>query len=115
MRPEIHIYKAEVLEETVIEKTITHSRTNGPNETPIGDQKEVSTFICMNETYKILHDISQTTFTKKHFEFLIENMQLCHFTDKQWNNLKSILIDHRDGGFTDDQWKTVFHLLSGIG
>ncbi len=39
-------------------------------------------------------------------------MQLCHFTDKQWNNLKAILIDHKDK-FTDDQWKTVFHLLSG--
>jgi hypothetical protein len=38
-------------------------------------------------------------------------MQLCHFTDEQWNNLKAILIDHRNG-FTDDQWKTVFHLLS---
>ena len=38
-------------------------------------------------------------------------MQLYHFTDEQWNNLKAILIDHRDG-FTNDQWKTVFHLLS---
>jgi hypothetical protein len=38
-------------------------------------------------------------------------MQLCHFTHEQWNNLKAILIDHRDG-FTDDQWTTVFHLLS---
>jgi hypothetical protein len=38
-------------------------------------------------------------------------MQLCHFTDEQWNNLKAILIDHRDG-FTDDQRKKVFHLLS---
>jgi hypothetical protein len=38
-------------------------------------------------------------------------MQLVHFTDEQWNNLKAILIDHRDG-FTDDQSKTVFHLLS---
>jgi hypothetical protein len=38
-------------------------------------------------------------------------MQLYHFTDEQWNNLKAILINHRDG-FTDDQWKTVFHLLS---
>jgi hypothetical protein len=38
-------------------------------------------------------------------------MQMCHFTDEQWNILKAILIDHRDG-FTDDQWKTVFHLLS---
>ncbi len=38
-------------------------------------------------------------------------MQLCHFTDEQWNNLKAILIDHRDG-FTDDHWKIVFYLLS---
>ncbi len=58
-----------------------------------------------------LCSISQTMFTKKQFEYLIETMQLCHFTDKQWNNLKVILIDHRDG-LTDDQWKTVFHLLS---
>ncbi len=48
---------------------------------------------------------------KKQFEYLIKTMQLCHCTDEQWNNLKAILIDHRDG-FTDDQWKTVFHLLS---
>jgi hypothetical protein len=34
-----------------------------------------------------------------------------NFIDEQWNNLKAILIDHKDG-FTDDQWKTVFHLLS---
>ena len=39
-------------------------------------------------------------------------MQLYHFTDEQWNNLKAILIDNRDG-FTDDQWKIVSHLLSG--
>ncbi len=38
-------------------------------------------------------------------------MQLYHFTDEQWNNLKAILIDHRDG-FTHNEWKTVFHLLS---
>jgi hypothetical protein len=38
-------------------------------------------------------------------------MQMCLFTDEQWNNLKVILIDHRVR-FTDDQWKTVFHLLS---
>jgi hypothetical protein len=50
-------------------------------------------------------------FTKKQFEYLIETMQLCHFTDEQWNNLKAILIDHRNG-FTNDQWKTVYHLLS---
>jgi hypothetical protein len=52
-------------------------------------------------------------FTKKQFKYLIETMQLCHFTDEQWNNLKAILIDHRDG-FADDQWKMVFHLLSEI-
>jgi hypothetical protein len=38
-------------------------------------------------------------------------MQLCHFTDEQRNNLKAILIDHRNG-FTDDQWKMAFCLLS---
>ncbi len=38
-------------------------------------------------------------------------MQLYHFTDKHWNNLKAILIDNRNG-FTDDRLKTVFHLLS---
>jgi hypothetical protein len=36
---------------------------------------------------------------------------LYHFTDEQWNKLKAILIDKRDG-FTDDQWKMVFHLLN---
>ncbi len=99
------------MEEKIIQKKTTHSGTNGPKETPIGDQRGVSTFICMNETYKILLGISQTIFTKKQFEYLIETMQFCHFTDEQWNNLKAILIDHRDG-FTGDQWKTVFHLLS---
>jgi hypothetical protein len=48
---------------------------------------------------------------KKQFEYLIKTMQLCHFTDEQWNNLKAILIDHRDV-FTDDQWKMVFHSFS---
>ncbi len=38
-------------------------------------------------------------------------MQLYHFTDEQWNNLKAILTDNNDG-FTDDQWKMVNHLLS---
>jgi hypothetical protein len=38
-------------------------------------------------------------------------MLLYHFTDEQWNNLKAILIDYKDG-FTDDQWKMVNHLLS---
>jgi hypothetical protein len=111
MRSEIHKLKPEDLEETIIEKPTTHSGKNGPNETPIGGQRGVSTLICTNETYKILLCISQTMFTKKQFEYLIETMQLCHFTDEQWNNLKAVLIDHRDG-FADDQWKTVFLLLS---
>jgi hypothetical protein len=81
MRSEIHKLKPEDLEETIIEKPTTHSGTNGPNETPIGDQRGVSTFRCANETYKILLSISQTMFTKKQFEYLIETMQLCHFTD----------------------------------
>ncbi len=37
MRSEIHKLKSEDLEETIIEKSITHSGTNGPNETPFGD------------------------------------------------------------------------------
>ncbi len=65
----------------------------------------------MDETYRILLSISQAMFTKKQFQFLIETMQLYHFTDEQWNKLKAILIDKRDG-FTDDQWKIVFHLLN---
>ncbi len=48
---------------------------------------------------------------KKLFKYLIETMQLYHITDEQWNNLKAILMDNRDG-FTGDQWKMVFHLLS---
>ena len=32
------------------------------------------------------------------------------FMHKQWNNLKAILTDNKDG-FTDDQWKMVNHLL----
>ena len=38
-------------------------------------------------------------------------MQLYHFTDEQWNNLKAILTDNKDG-FTDDHWKMVNHLHS---
>jgi hypothetical protein len=37
MRSEIHKLKPEDLEDTIIKKSITHSGTNGPNETPIGD------------------------------------------------------------------------------
>ncbi len=36
-RSEIHKLKPEDLEETIIRKPTTHPRTNGPNETPIGD------------------------------------------------------------------------------
>ncbi len=65
----------------------------------------------MDETYRILLSISQAMFTKKQFQYLIETMQLYHLTDEQWNDLKAILIDNKDG-FTDDQWKMVNHLLS---
>ncbi len=99
------------MEETIIEKPTTHPGTNRPNEIQIGDQRGLSTLICMDETYRILLSIIQAVFTKKQFQFLIQTMQLHHFTDEQWNNLKAILIDNKDG-FTDDQWKTVFHLLN---
>ncbi len=33
------------------------------------------------------------------------------FHNEQWNNLKAILIENRDG-FTDDHLKNIFHLLS---
>jgi hypothetical protein len=111
MRSEIHKLKPEDLEETIIEKPTTHPRTNGPNENQIGDQREVSTLICVDEAYRILLGISQAMFTKKQFQYLIETMQLYQFTDEQWNKLKAILIDNKDG-FIDDQWKTVFHLLN---
>jgi hypothetical protein len=38
MRSEIYKLKPEDLEETITEKSLTHSGANGPNETPIGDQ-----------------------------------------------------------------------------
>jgi hypothetical protein len=65
----------------------------------------------MDETYRILLSISQAMFTKKQFRYLIDTMQLYHFTDEQCNNLKAILNDNKDG-FTDDQWKMVNHILS---
>ncbi len=65
----------------------------------------------MDETYIILLSISQGMFTKKHFQNLIDTMQLYHFTDEQWNNLKATLNDNKDG-FIEDQWKTVNHLFS---
>jgi hypothetical protein len=111
MRLDIHKSKPEDLEETIIEKPSSHPGTNGPNKIQIGDQRGVSTLICMDEIYRILLSICQAMFTKKQFQFLIKTMQLYHFTDEQWNNLKAILIDNRDQ-FTDDQWKTVFYLLN---
>ena len=102
MRSEIHKLRPEDLEETIIEKPKSHPGTNGPNEIQIGHQRGVSTLICMDETYTILLSISQAMFTKKQFQFLIETMQLYHFTDEQWNKLKSIVIDNKDG-FTDDE------------
>ncbi len=42
IRSEIHKLKPEDLEETIIEKSTTHSGTNRPNETPIGDQRRVN-------------------------------------------------------------------------
>ncbi len=106
MRLEIHKLKPEDLEDTIIEKPTSHPGTNGPNEIQNGDQRGLSTLICMDETYRILLRIIQAMFTTKQFQFLIETMQLYHFTDKQWNNLKAILIDNKDG-FTDDQWNSL--------
>jgi hypothetical protein len=65
MRSEIHKLKPEDLEETIIEKSITHFGTNGPNEIPIGGQRGVSTYVGTNETYELLLRISQTIFTRK--------------------------------------------------
>jgi hypothetical protein len=62
----------------------------------------------MGETYRILLSISQAMFTNKQFQYLIETMQLYHFTNEQRIILKAILIDNKDG-FTDDQWKMVNH------
>ncbi len=57
MRSDIHKLKPEELEETNIEKPTSHPGTNRPNETRIGDQRELLTFICMDETYKIQVDV----------------------------------------------------------
>ncbi len=43
MRSEIHKFKPEDLEETIIEKPTAHPGTNGPNENQIGDQRAAST------------------------------------------------------------------------
>ncbi len=69
MRSEIRKLKPEDLEGTIIKKPTTHPGTNGPNENQIGDQRGVSTLICMDETYRILLSISQGMFTKKHFQY----------------------------------------------
>jgi hypothetical protein len=70
MRSEIHKLKPEDLEETIIEKPISHPGTNGPNEIQIGHRRGVSkTLICMDETYRILLSISQAMFTKNYFIF----------------------------------------------
>ncbi len=72
------------LEETIIEKPTTHPGTNGQNENQIGDQRGVSTLICMDETYRKLLSISQAMFTKKQFKYLIDTMQMYHFTDEKY-------------------------------
>jgi hypothetical protein len=82
-RSQIHKLKPEDLEETIIEKSIFHSGTNGPNETSVGDRRGISSYMCTNETYKILLGISQTSFTKKHFEYLIKK---CSCVILQVNN-----------------------------
>jgi hypothetical protein len=82
MRSEIHKSKPVDLEETIIDKPTTHPGTNGPNEIQIGDWRGVSTLICMGDTYRILLSISQAMFTNKQFQYLIETMQLYHFTDE---------------------------------
>jgi hypothetical protein len=79
MRSDIHKLKSEDLKETIIEKPTTHPGTNGSNEIQIGDQRGVSTLICMDETYRILLSIRQVMFTQKQFKYLIETMQLYHF------------------------------------
>jgi hypothetical protein len=59
------------MEETIIEKPTSYPRAKGPNEIQIGDQRGLSTLLCMDETYRILLSISQAMFTKKQFQFLI--------------------------------------------
>jgi hypothetical protein len=63
------------------------------------------------KTYKILLNINQTMFTKQQFKYLIDTMNLYHFSDEQWNILKATLKDNKDG-FIDDEWEMVNDLLS---
>jgi hypothetical protein len=95
MRLEIHKLKPEDLDETIIEKPTTHPGTNGPNENQNGDWNKMSILICGEKTYRILLSISQAMFTKKQLKYLIDTMQLYHFTDEQWNNLKAILTHNK--------------------
>ncbi len=83
MRSEIHKLKPEDLEETIIEKPTTHPGTNGPNENQIGDQRGVSTLICMDETYRILLSIVQAMFTKKQLSI---SLRQCRCIILQMNN-----------------------------
>jgi hypothetical protein len=83
MRSVIHKLKPEDLEETIIKKPTSQPRTNGQNEIQIGDQKGVSTLICMDETYRILLSISQAMFTKNKFSF---SLRQCSCIILQMNN-----------------------------
>jgi hypothetical protein len=83
MQSEIHKLKPDDLEESNFEKSTTHSGINEPNETPIGDQRGVSTYICTNETYRILLGISQTMFTKNSLNI---SLKQCSCFISQMNN-----------------------------
>jgi hypothetical protein len=93
MRSEIHKFKPEDLEETIIEKPTSHPGTIGPNEIQIGDQRGLSTLLCMDETYRILLSISLAMFTKNNFSF---SLRQCSCIILQMNNLRAILIDNKD-------------------
>jgi hypothetical protein len=83
MRSEIHKLNPEDLEDSIIEKSITQSGTNGPNEDPIGGQKGASTYVCTDETYKLLFGISQTTFMKNNLNI---SSKKCRCVISQMNN-----------------------------
>jgi hypothetical protein len=51
MTSEIHKLKPEdLLENSIVENSITNSGTNGPNEDPIGSHLGAMTYVCTNET-----------------------------------------------------------------
>ncbi len=83
MRSKIHKLKPEDLEETIIEKPTTNPGTNGPKEIQIGDQRRVSTLICMDGTHRILLSISQAMFTKNSFSI---SLRQCICIILQMNN-----------------------------